>query len=223
MRGVIATYHQPPCAWLSLPGTSKVSAIAWRWSAQISKGVDDTSSSTRFFTFKLGFVTQTAQASALAFQSQSQGVVRAAVKINVMQQYLTAWTQASAFTQEARVWVRHSNLCQLSFWKTLAIILHTAPRPLRMDGWLNVVLSFLLPHSFIADECVARWIKNDESNDKNHPQRLWFSRGNILTWSCYCFHRGLERTRASSRGSPPPPPPRRGPQRAEVTPGRTFD
>lgn len=144
--------------WLSLRGTCKVLTIAWRRSTRISKGVDDTSSSTRFFTFKLGFVTQTAQTSAPAFQSQSQGVVCAAVKINVMQQYLTAWTQASDFTQEARVWVRHSNLCQLSFWKTLAIILHTAPHPPLMDGWLNTVLSFLLPHSFIADERVACWI-----------------------------------------------------------------
>lgn len=37
----------------------------------------------------------------------------AVVKISVMQQYLTAWTQASVFTQEAQVWVRHPNLCQV--------------------------------------------------------------------------------------------------------------
>lgn len=39
----------------------------------------------------------------------------AVVKITVMQQYLTAWTQALVFTQEAQVWVRPQNLCQLGF------------------------------------------------------------------------------------------------------------
>lgn len=35
------------------------------------------------------------------------------VTISVMQQYLTAWTQALDFTQEAEVWVSHWILCQL--------------------------------------------------------------------------------------------------------------
>lgn len=38
------------------------------------------------------------------------------VKISVMQQYLTAWTQASLFfIQEAQVWLSYKHFCQLGF------------------------------------------------------------------------------------------------------------
>lgn len=68
------------------------------------------------------------------------------VKISVMQQYLTAWTQALVFTQEAQVWVSHRILCQLGFSHSQTCCTTYWFLPVCLSEWVTSIDSSSFKH-----------------------------------------------------------------------------